>query len=348
MTTKKNESTPRLPEHRGKEYVDNTQNKYTGNVPGVIKEALNLRLYLAWIGSAFLLQRSEWKRMIYPLTLISQSEKERNDLRKEQFKDHIGLKKNALAGATKGLARKYSLSAVIGLMAEYLVFQNMGENLFGFSFYGSIVFGLVVLVITPAVIITIKPFINNWIRKNNYFLPSKIKKYLFLYCVLILVLLITSGMANYFDKEYVRLQSKIQSTTREIHDFEEKNMDTKILQERREVLKTELEELDTPLARGLKIVAYAMIGFICVIGSALASIYAEETKRIVDVNQELLEVQQELSKTRAKIKHLNKTHPEVKRAHLEVVRMFGQKDLLEKLMTPNQCTSLRIESAPKK
>jgi len=343
MTTKNDKNTPRLPEHRGKEYIDNTQNRYVGNVPGVIQEALNLRLYLAWIGSAFLLQRNEWRRMIYPLTLISQSEKERNDLRKEQFKDHIGLKENALAGATKGLARKYSLSAIIGLMAEFLVFQNMGENLFGFSFYGSIVFGLVVLVITPSVIITIKPFINNWIRGNNYFLPSKIKKYLFLYCALILVLLITSGMANYFDKEYVRLQTKIQSTTREIRDFEEKNMDTKILQERREVLKTELEELDTPLARGLKIVAYAMIGFICVIGSALASIYAEESKRIVTVNQEILQIEKELSEIRAKIKHLNKTHSEIKRAHLEVVRMFGQKELLEKLVTPSQCKALKVQ-----
>lgn len=333
------------PEHRGKEYVDEVQNSYVGNIPSVIKEALNIRLYLAWQGSAFVMQRSEWKRNIQEFKLDPVEDREAVDIAKEHFKEDLGQEENLLAGATTMTVRKFNIIHLVALICEYLVFQNLGENLFQFSFYPSLFFGLIALVVTNSIFIKIKPFIVEWIRTNNYSLPTKIKRNLVIYCGIIIFFLVAAGIANYYDKQSAKLESKHVTLTTKIAQFNQAQIDTKALEEERTLIREQIEKSNTPFSKFLKILAYAMIGFICVIGSAISDVFAQEAKRIVDVNEEIRQTDIALAQIRAEIKAINSTYPNIKSHHLEIIRSYGQKDLLEKLLTKNQCEPLQIKKS---
>lgn len=314
-----------------------------GRIAEATKEELDKNLFFNWVGQQhFQFTKTSTKsQKDYKLVDITPLEKEASE--KNDFLQYLQVKPNPLAYATATKVWLYYIIVLLGMLAEFFIYQMIFENVFGMSLIKSFFSGLLVLLFTKFVQFAIQKYVKDFIQTSNLLFKSITKIAIFVLVGLVILNAIMLGLTNLNQINRTQKIEQIEYLSSAIDESKEYGEDSKELEAELNQLEGELNEGDSGFFALAKFLSIGLIGLLAVacgaILFAVADLYADAL-RLQKKIEKLKNYQAEL---RANFSYFLTSINDLTSLQQGIIELFGQKHFLETLLSKEREDDLKIQ-----
>lgn len=336
-----------LPFQKGTQYTKEDFNSFEkgSRIPELVKEEKDYHLFSSELGIQYYLntqasKRKERKNYLFlPQTKYEQEAAERNS-----FLQFLQIKPNALVFATKLKIWIYYVIVILGILAEYIIYQSIFENAFGMPVIKAYLSGFLVLLFTKFVQLSLQNHIKHWVKENNIKYRTIFKTILYVFIVLILTNAVFMGITNINEIEQQKKIADAEFVALSIADAEEFGEDvTELLAEQKQ-LESELNEDESLFFTIGKYLSIGLIGLLAIGAGAILFAMADLYQDALRLKARIQKLKDRHAELQANFEYFLTTYDELISLQREIVQLFGEKQFLEKLLSKQQETALKTPS----
>jgi len=332
-----------FPYHNGVQIKAENANTFDGRIAESVKEELDVTLWLNWIGEQYYkFTEASKRKKLEKYEFIEQTEREQEAEEKKSLLRHLQVKPNPLKYAS--ISKVYLNYAVValGMFVEFLIFQNIAENVFGMSLFKSYCVGFLVLLFTKFISISTLKYIKQWIQEQNLLFRTIEKTIIFVFAVLILLNATMLGVLNLNQIDQQKKIGQIENLEISIAEAVEYNEDSSQMETDLAKLQAELNGEESGFLKIVKVISIALIGFLSIGGGAYFFVIADFYNDALKLKKKLEAQRDRQAELRANLGYFLTTYDDLVSLQKEITQLFGQKHFLEKCLSPKQSEVLKI------
>jgi len=340
---KKNDN--EFPCETGTHFKTEHSNTFEGRIPEVVQDETDALLHLERLGQQSQSYNEAAKRKNrkdYPLREVTQREQEAEE--KKSLLMHLQVKPNALRYSSPVKVWTYYIVVLLGMGAEFFIYQSIAENAFGMPPFKSYITGMLVLLFTKFVQVAIQPHLKHWIKENNLLYKSVHKIVIFVFVGLILLNATMLGITNLHQINQTKKIEQIESLSTMIADAEESGEDTTELEAELNQLQGELGEKESGFFVIAKYLSIALIGLLAIGSGATLFVFAELYNDALQLKKKLQKEKNAQAEHRASREYLLTTYDDLLSLQKEILKLYEQKQFLEKLLSKQREQDMKIQT----
>ena len=221
-------------------------NQFSGRIDESVKKELDLTLSLQWIGQQALRFSAVCKKeKPSDKEFLSLTDIEKDYNNSKSFKQVLDIKPNLLRFTTTSKVVINYLIVLFGVIAEWFIYTSIAENAFAMPLFKAYFLGLLVVVFTKYVSLTISPNFKKWIREKEVLKRSLIKTTSFVLVILILINAGMLGITNLYQIEKINKITQLEYVSTSIMEGEENGEDVTALKLEADQLNNAISESET-------------------------------------------------------------------------------------------------------
>ena len=337
----KKNSDPNFPLQQGI-HAEAAHSNHFDKVPKAVQEEMDALLYLDWIGEEQYSKSQASKRLQTEHQLLDLSQKEKEAAERKAFLEHLQVLPNPLAYTTVTKVWTYYIVAIIGMMAEFFIYESIFNNSFGMSATKSILSGLLVFLFTKYVGVAIQSHIKHWLKENNLRFQSLHKIMIYSLAGLILLNAMLLGLTNLGQIQKQKKIEQVEYLNYSIEESAEYGEDTSSQEIELDQLQQDTNKDDNIFFAIARYLSITLIGMLAIGAGATLFVMADlygDSLRLQKLIKKLKDRQAEL---KANFKYFNSTYSELISLQREIISMQGQKMMLEKLLSKEREKDLSL------
>lgn len=315
-----------------------------GRIAEATKEELDKNLFLKWAGQQHYKYTSTAKKKKKEQNLLDTTPLEQEAAEKKEFYQHIQVKPNPLAYATAVKVWIYYTIVILGMLAEFFIYQSIFENTFGMVGFKSYFSGLLVVLFTKFVQFAIQKHIKHFIKTSNLLFKSITKTAVFVLVGLVILNAVMLGITNLNQINRTNKIAQLGYLSSAVDEAIEFGEDTEALETELSQLEAELNEEESGFFTFAKLLSIGLIGLLAIacgaVLFAVADLYAD-VLRLQNKIQKLKDYQAEL---RANFSYFLTTYDDLVILQQGIIELFGQKHFLETLLSKEREDDLKVHA----
>ncbi|GEM_PF-3576469 len=331
----------------GTQFKDENANKYPNSIPDIVKDELNLGLWLSWIGEQYYHSFEANKRIKKAYHFKGQTRREKDAQEKNDFIQHLQSKANSLRFASKFKIWLLSFVVIFGVSGEFLIYVSIAENAFGLLPPKSYFLGMLAVMFAKFVQVVSMKHIKMWIKENNVLLRSIQKTILFVLVGLVFLNAMTLGITNLNQINQSNAIARVEYLSSSISEAEGYGEDTSALESELSALQAELNG-ESPFITTVKFIAIGLIGLLTMACGAVLFCMADLYNDALKLKKKIQKQKDLLSKLRADFEYYLTTYDQLLSIQKEVIQLYAQKAFLEKLLSPKRTDELKVTTSETK
>lgn len=343
--TKKNNK--RYPFDIGYQYEKTDFNSFEDDsrIPEAVKEEKDTLLFLDQVGEQYYSTNEASKRKeLKKHEFLSLSILEKEAEEKKNFLAHLGVKPNTLRYATKFKVWIFYIAIGLGGVAELLIYQNIAYESFSMPELKSYFIGFLVLLFTKFVQVAIQKNITSWVKENNLLFRSVHKILIFSLVLLVLINAVMMGVTNLNNIEKQKKIEKMEYVSSSIDDAQDYGENTSDLDAELSELEAELYEDENAFFVVAKYISIGLLGLLTIGTGAVLFVVADLNKDALSIKKKIQQLQDRQADLRANVPYYIDTYNELLSLQHEIIKSYGIKHFLEKLLSEKQEEALKIKS----
>ncbi len=328
----------------GVQYKPEHSNSFdAGRVPESVKEETDTLLHLKRIGEQYFKYTQAGKRENRKdYRLLPQTKHEQETEEKLNFLRHLQVKPNVLRFATTAKVWTNSIVVFLGMIAELFIYQSIAENAFNMSIVKSYFIGVLVLLFTKFVQVSIQKHIKYWIKENNILFRSVHKTLIFVFVGLIFLNAMMLGITNLNQINQLKKIEQIECLSSSIDESQEYGEDSAELETELNQLQAELHKDVNGFFTIAKFISIALIGLLAIGCGATLFVFADLYRDALKLQKDIQNLKDRQAELRANVGYFLTTNDDLLSLQKEILQMFGQKHFLEKLLSSEREKDLQI------
>lgn len=337
----KNNSDPNFPLQQGIHSEASHSNNFE-KVPTAVQEEMDALLYLDWIGEKHYSNSQASKRLQIEHQLLELSQKEKEAVEKKNFLQHLQVLPNPLAYTTKTKVWTYYIVAIIGMMAEFFIYESIFNNSFGMSATKSTLSGLLVLLFTKYVSVAIQKHIKHWLKENNLRFRSIHKIMIYSLAGLILLNAMLLGLTNLGQIQQQKQIEQMEYLSSSIEESAMYGENTSSQEAELDQLQQDANKDESVFFIIVRYLSITLIGLLAIGAGATLFVMADlygDSLRLQKIIKKLKDRQAEL---KANFEYFHSAYKDLLSLQREIISMHGQKMMLEKLLSKEREKDLSL------
>ncbi len=308
-----------------------------------VKEELDATLWLGWIGEQYYkLSEASKRKDLKKYKLKEQTSREKEAEAKKSLLQHLQVKPNPLKYASKFKVYFNYIVVILGMLAEFFIYQGIAENAFGMPLFKSYFVGFLVLLFTKFTQISIFKYIKQWIQEKNLRFRTIEKTVIFVFVLLILLNGLMMGITNLNEIDRGKKIQQIEYLSESIAESEEYGENTSEMETELAEIQSELNEEENWFSKIAKFISVAFIGLLSIGAGAMLFVIADLYNDALKLKNKLEKFRDRQAELHANFNYYLTTYDDLISLQKEIIQLFGQKHFLEKLLSPKQAESLKI------
>lgn len=337
----------RYPFNTGYQHKKTDFNSYEegSRVPEIVKEEEDINLFFSMIGEQYYSNHEASKRNLNAkLDLIEFTLLEKETEEKKNYIAYLGVKPNPLRYANKFKVWTYYIVILFGIVAEFLIYQNIAYESFGMPEVKSYFIGFLVLLFTKFVQVAIQKHITSWIKENNLLFRSVHKILIFVLVGLVLINAVMMGITNLNNIEKQKKIEKMEYVSSSIDDAQDYSESTSDLDTELSGLEAEIYEDENWFLIAAKYISIGFLGLITIGAGAILFVVADLNKDALSIKKKIQQLKDRQAELKANLPYYVDTYNELLSLQHEIIKSHGIKHFLEKLLSEKQEEALKIKS----
>lgn len=251
---------------------------------------------------------------------------------RKNFMACLNIKFNDLRYATKSKVYLNYFIVFISMIAEYFVYQSIGDNYFSLG-EKSYAFGAIVLGFTKVLSLIFKRYIKDWFRQKNIY--KRNSKSIIAFGLVILII-INACMLGIINLHQVKQNAAIQQMamySAAISEAELNGEDTTHLEEELAGIEAELNKKPNLLTRIAIVTGIGLLGLLTVLTGAILFVVAELYRDALNLKRKIKSLKNEQNILQANVPNYVKAYGEFLTLHKELIMLYAKKEYLERLIS---------------
>jgi amino acid transporter len=314
-------------------HVKATHPNHFEQVPKAVQEEIQALNHLHRIGELNYSNSQASKRPKIEHQLLDLSQKELESAEKKAFLEHLQVLPNPLAYSTITKVVTYYIVAILGMIAEFFIYESIFNNSFGMSSTKSTLSGLLVLLFTKYVGVAIQKHIKHWIKENNLRFRSLHKIMIFSLGGLILLNAMLLGVTNLGQIQKQKKIEQMEYLSSSIEESAESGEDTSSQEIELDQLQKDTNKDDNIFFAIARYLSITLIGMLAIGAGATLFVLADLYGDSLRLQKTIRKLKDRHAELKANFEYFNSTYNDLLSLQREIISMHGQKMMLEKLLS---------------